>query len=278
MDIRPSPIAGQWYSGNPKQLAAEVDQFINQAFIPSLPGKVLAIVVPHAGYRYSGHVAGYGFAAIKDEKPEIVVVISPMHHPYRESFLVTAHSAYSTPLGLMPVDRDLVDETSRLLVEQDFPPVKAITFDPEHSLEIELPFLQRVYTHPYRFLPIMVKSPFRAETKALGTALYQVLNDKSFILIASTDLSHFYPQRVAEQLDHNMLQAITALSPDQMFDLEKRDGGYACGLSGVASVIDCCSLFGAKKAVLLKQATSGEVTGDFNSVVGYGSVAILAES
>jgi AmmeMemoRadiSam system protein B len=124
----------------------------------------------------------------------------------------------------------------------------------------------------------MVKSPFRTETKALGVALSQILKDKNFILIASTDLSHFYPQRIAEQLDHNMLQAITALSPDQMFDLEKRDGGYACGMSGVASVIDCCSLLGAKRAVLLKQATSGEVTGDLASVVGYGSVAILADS
>jgi len=278
MDIRPSPIAGQWYTGNPKKLAEEIDRFIDQAVLPELPGKVLAIVVPHAGHRYSGHVAGYGFAAIKNQKPDIVVVVSPMHHPYRESFLVTAHTAYSTPLGLMPVDRELVDETSQYLIELGFPQIQAISFDPEHSLEIELPFLQRVYTHSYRFLPIMVKSQFRPETKALGMALSKILKGKNFMLIASTDLSHFYPQRIAEQLDHNMLQAITALSPDQMFDLEMRDGGHACGLSGVASVIDCCSLLGAKKAVLLKQATSGEVTGDFNSVVGYGSVAILADS
>ncbi len=278
MDVRPSPIAGQWYSGDPVELAHDVDGYINRAKLPKLKGKLHAIVVPHAGHRYSGSVAGYGFAAIKNEKPDIVVVVSPMHHPYRENFLVTSHDAYATPLGLIPVDKDLIAEINQHLSEQGISSLKAVSFDPEHSLEIELPFLQRIFTHAYRFLPIMVKSQSRVEIKSLGIALSKILRDKSYILIASTDLSHFYSQRIAEQLDHNMLQAITALSPDQMYDLELRDGGFACGLGAVSAVIDCCCQLGANNAVLLNQSTSGAITGDYSSVVGYGAVAILADS
>ena len=278
MDIRPSPIAGQWYNGDSVELANEIDGYVGNAKLPGIIGKVLGIVVPHAGHRYSGQVAGYGFAAIKNEKPDIVVIVSPMHHPYRENFLVSNHDAYATPLGILPVDRDLVEMTSRYLVEGGSAPLTGVSFDTEHSVEIELPFIQRIYTHAFRFLPIMIKSQAQSETRALGTALAKLLQGKKSILIASTDLSHFSSQPIAEQLDQQMLQAITALSPDQMYDLQRRDRGFACGLGAVSAVIDCCTLLGANKAVLLKQATSGDVTGDFSSVVGYGAVAILAES
>ncbi len=278
MDVRPSPIAGQWYSGDPVELAHDVDGYISEAKLPQLKGKLLGIVVPHAGHRYSGRVAGYGFAAIKNEKPDIVVIVSPMHHPYRDNFLITSHDAYATPLGVIPVDKELVAETNQSLIAQGISSLNAISFDPEHSLEIELPFIQRIYTHTYRFLPIMVKSQTRMEIRSLGIALSTILRGKRFVLIASTDLSHFYSQRIAEQLDHNMLQAITALSPEQMYDLELRDGGFACGLGAVSAVIDCCCLLGANNAVLLNQSTSGAITGDYTSVVGYGAVAILADS
>lgn len=278
MDIRPSPIAGQWYNGNPVELADEIDGYVGNAKLPVLAGNILGIVVPHAGHRYSGPVAGYGFASIKDEKPDIVVIVSPMHHPYWENFLVTSHEAYATPLGTLPVDRELVDETSRYLVEGGAAPLTGVSYDAEHSLEIELPFIQQIYSHSFRFLPIMIKSLAQSESRALGIALSKLLLDKKCVLIASTDLSHFYSQSIAEKLDGNMLQAITALSSDRMYDLERNERGFACGLGAVSAVVECCTLLGANKAVLLKQATSGDVTGDFSSVVGYGAVAILAKS
>ena len=108
--IRPSPLAGRWYQDNPKALALSVDQYLNQAELPELPGKVIAVIAPHAGHVYSGPVAGYAFAAVRAQTPELVAILSPMHQPAYEPLLTTAHSAYETPLGPVPVDTDAVAE------------------------------------------------------------------------------------------------------------------------------------------------------------------------
>ena len=105
IDIRPSPIAGQWYPADPKRLAIQVDRYIREASPPALPGQVLAVMVPHAGHLYSGPVAGYAFKLLQGLTPDVVVVVSPMHYPYYEPLLTTAHEAYATPLGLIPVDK-----------------------------------------------------------------------------------------------------------------------------------------------------------------------------
>ncbi len=106
--VRPSALAGTWYEGNPKSLARAVDQYLDQAENPELPGEVVAVIAPHAGHIYSGPVAGYAFAAVRGATPDLVAVLSPMHQPYYEPLLTTAHSAYSTPLGQIPVDEEAV--------------------------------------------------------------------------------------------------------------------------------------------------------------------------
>ena len=106
--VRPSPIAGRWYEGSPKALARMVDQYLDQAELPELPGEVVAVIAPHAGHIYSGPVAGYAFATVRGSRPDLVAVLSPMHQPYYEPLLTTAHSAYATPLGEIPVDEDAV--------------------------------------------------------------------------------------------------------------------------------------------------------------------------
>ncbi len=106
-DVRPSPIAGQWYPGDERRLRESVDRYIEQAKLPELEGEVTAVVAPHAGHLYSGPVAGYAFAALKGRAPEVVVVVSPMHYPYYEPLITSAHDAYETPLGKIPVDAEL---------------------------------------------------------------------------------------------------------------------------------------------------------------------------
>ena len=108
-NVRPSPIAGQWYSSDPRRLAAQVDQYIQNARLPEIPGEVVAVMAPHAGHRYSGPVAGHAFATLKGMKPEVVAVISPMHYPYSDPLLTTAHQAYATPLGEIMVDQASLD-------------------------------------------------------------------------------------------------------------------------------------------------------------------------
>jgi hypothetical protein len=275
LDIRPSPIAGQWYPGDPKRLSASVDKYIQEAKLPPLNGEVIAIISPHAGHMYSGPVAGYAFAALKGYKPDLVAVVSPMHYPYQEPLLTTAHEAYETPLGTIPVDLEAVQKLDELLKEALGYGLKRVPRDREHSLEIELPFLQRVIDSEFKLLPVMVRDPSPEVTHPLGLALAKVLRGKSALLVASTDLSHFYSQREAERLDSAMLEQIAAFSPEGVYAAEATGKGYACGLGAVMAVLWAARELGASQVKVLHHATSGTVTGDTSSVVGYGAAVVL---
>src|SRR5687767_6149883 len=110
LDVRPSPIAGKWYEGDPTMLARIVDEYLDEAQLPELDGEVIAVIAPHAGHTYSGAVAGYAFAALRGQSPDLVAVVAPMHHPYSEHLITTAHDAYSTPLGDILVDKEALHE------------------------------------------------------------------------------------------------------------------------------------------------------------------------
>src|SRR5690349_12293849 len=141
LDVRPSPIAGTWYEGNPISLARTVDQYLDQAVIPSLRGEVLAVIAPHAGHRYSGAVAAHAIGTLRGLTPDLVVILSPFHNLSQYPLLTTKHQAYATPLGSIEVDHFALAELQSLLNI----PITPITNDKEHSLEIELPFLQRIF-------------------------------------------------------------------------------------------------------------------------------------
>ena len=275
LDIRPSPIAGTWYEGRPKALAAEIDHYLDQAELPELPGKVIAVIAPHAGHRYSGAVAGYAFAAVRGYAPELVAVISPMHHPYFEPLLITAHAAYATPLGEIPLDKQAVAALDTALHAELGFGLSPVSRDPEHSLEIELPFLQRALGGEFKLLPVMVREQSPKVSEKLGKALAQVLRERNMLLVASTDLSHFYTQNEANAYDAEMLRQIEAFSPEGIFQAERSGKGFACGHAAVAAVLRAARELGADTVKLLHHATSGDVTGDYSQVVGYGAAVAL---
>lgn len=280
VDVRPSPIAGQWYEGNAKALSRSVDEYLEGAKLPELDGEVIAVIAPHAGHVYSGAVAGYAFAALCHAKrmPDLVAVIAPMHHPYRQPLITTSHQAYWTPLGEVLVDRDALNELDSILMSELGFGLSPVARDPEHSLEIELPFLQRVLKSgqsEWKLLPVMVRAQVPSVSRGLGRALAQVLRDKNFVLVASTDLSHFYNQNAALKYDRAMLGAIESFDPEGAFDLERAGKGFACGLGAFTAVLWAARALGADKVRVLRHATSGDVTGDYSSVVGYGAAAVL---
>ena len=277
-DVRPSPIAGQWYPGDPKQLSTDVDRYIQEATLPQLEGEVVAIVTPHAGHIYSGPVAGYAFAALKEYKPELVAVVSPMHYPYNEPLITTAHAAYETPLGIIPVDAEAVQMLDALLENELGYGLARVRHDREHSLEIELPFLQRVIESEFKLLPVMVRDQSRRVTRTLGQCLAKTLRGRNALLVASTDLSHFYPQRIANELDAEMLRCIESFEPDAVIQAEEEGTGFACGRGALAAVMWAAKDLGANKVKILKHATSGDVTGDTTQVVGYGAAVILRQT
>ena len=275
IDVRPSPIAGQWYEGDPTALANTVDRYLNDARLPELNGDVIGVIAPHAGHRYSGEVAGYAFSALRALRPDLIALLGPMHRPYDEPLLTTTHAAYSTPLGNIPVDKTALKDLDVVLKSEVGFGLTRIPNDPEHSLEIELPFLQRLFQHEWKLLPIMVRALDEKISESLGKSLATVLRDQNFVLVASTDLSHFFKHDVALTYDRAMLNEIEAFNPVGAFDLDRARKGFACGLGAFTAVLWACKKLGADQVKVLRHATSANVTGDYSSVVGYGAAAIL---
>jgi len=271
LDLRPSPIAGTWYEGHAKTLARSIDEYLNNAKLPALDGDVVGVIAPHAGHRYSGPVAGYAFAALRGLSPSLVAVISPFHNLARYPLITTAHDAYSTPLGNLEMDKVALAE---LQTHLDIP-ITPVIADKEHSLEIELPFLQRALSGDFKLLPIMVRAQEVDVAQKLGLALAKVLKDKNALLVASTDLSHFYDQGTANILDAEMLRRIGSFDPEAIFEAERTGKAFACGHAAVAAVLWAARELGANKVQVLHHATSGDVTGDYSSVVGYGAAVVL---
>jgi AmmeMemoRadiSam system protein B len=270
-DVRPSPIAGSWYEGNEKALARRVDDYLNNAQLPALDGEVVGVIAPHAGHVYSGAVAGCAFAALQGLQPDLVAVISPFHDFSNYALLTTAHDAYGTPLGNIEVDKAALAELSSHL---DIP-ITPVFADREHSLEIELPFLQRALVGDFNLLPIMIRAQEVDVAKKLGLALATVLKDRNTLLVASTDLSHFYDQATANRLDAEMLRRFESFDPESIFEAEHTGKAFACGHAAVAAVLWSARELGADRVQVLRHSTSGDVTGDTSSVVGYGAAVVL---
>lgn len=274
LDQRPSTIAGQWYPADPRRLAESVDGYIDAAQLPSIEGEVVAVVAPHAGYRYSGPVAGYSFAALRGLKPDLVAVISPMHYFSHQPLITSAHVAYATPLGSIDIDKDALESLETYLHNELGFGLDYVKNDSEHSLEIELPFLQRALEDDFHLLPVMVHDTSARVTRGLGMALAKVLEGAQAILVASTDLSHFYTQPVAEALDAEVLRQVADFSPRGVLRAEEEGKGFACGRGALAAVLWAAKSLGADSVQILHHATSGDVTGDYDKVVGYGAAVV----
>ena len=273
MNIRPSPIAGSWYPGQADVLTRDLDHFLSQAAVRPPDGPIWGLVVPHAGYRYSGPVAAFGFNCLRGLQPDLVVVISPLHAAHHAPLLTTAHDAYETPLGLVPVDKTAASQLNEALHKRIGTVLTPISHDREHSLEIELPFLQHILGQ-FRLLPIMIRQQNKQTAQALGQALADILRGRSALLVASSDLSHFHPQQQAQKLDGEVLRRLAAFDPDGVMDVEDEGVGFACGRGAIAAVLWATRELGANQVSALHHATSGDVTGDFSSVVGYGTAVI----
>jgi AmmeMemoRadiSam system protein B len=198
-----------------------------------------------------------------------------MHQPYPQSLITTAHAAYTTPLGKVPVDRRALNDLSTRVQDRLGYGLSPVAYDQEHSLEIELPFLQRALGALFTLLPVMVRQVDPRTSRELGAALAETLTGRKALLVASTDLSHFYAQPEANALDDEMLRRIESFSPDALFETEAQGKGFACGLGALTAVLWAAKGLGADRVRVLNHATSGDVTGDYSSVVGYGAAVLL---
>lgn len=272
--VRRSPIAGAWYPSNPEVLRSEIDGYLDAASQPTLRGEVVGLIAPHAGYFYSGLTAGYAYRSVKGMSFDICAVFSPLHDYMPHNFLTTAHEAYATPLGEIPVDHELVEACSQHLEVATGNTLQHITNDREHSLEIQLPFLQCALAASFSLLPLMVRTHEPALLEAAAGALAESLQDKDVLFVASTDLSHFYNEAEANTLDFTMLNHMTANSPEGVLKAERCGEGFACGAGAVALMLWTTRFLGASQVTLLHHSTSAAASGDASRVVGYGALAV----
>lgn len=274
-EIRPSPIAGRWYEGDPARLASQIDSFLSEAAIPPIEGEVVAVIAPHAGHKYSGRTAAHAFKTVFGQSRELVAIVSPLHGYLQARALTSAHRAYQTPLGEVWIDQPALDALDNNLNQRVGWKLARVVYDQEHSLEIELPFLQRVLKGDFSLLPVMLRTQDEDAVRTLGFALADALQGRQALLVASTDLSHFYPERTANLLDNEMLRQIAAFSPEGALQAEREEKGFACGVAAVAAVLWAARQLGANAVEVLHHSTSADETGDRHSVVGYGAAVVL---
>ncbi len=266
--VRRSVIAGSWYPGDPARLRDTIRGYLANVPVRPLPGTLLGLVAPHAGYVYSGQVAAHAYAQLQGKLFARVVIVSPMHRTYPGRFAASDHAQYETPLGLVNVDKELVEALGKLVT------LNRVSEEMEHSLEIQLPFLQYVLGD-FSLTPIMMGDQDWDSARTLGQALAQCTRGQPILLVASTDLSHFHSYQEATRLDQIVLDRIAAYDPQGLALELAAHRAEACGGGPVGAVMVACQQLGADRAVILSYMNSGDVTGDHSGVVGYAAAALL---
>lgn len=270
--VRPSPIAGAWYPGEARAIRAEADRYLADVPAASLPGRLVALIAPHAGLRYSGPVAAHAYATLSGRARLVAVLVGPSHRAAFDGVALYDSGAFETPLG-----RAVVDEATaaRLLegggvIEADARPHRL-----EHSLEMQLPFLQHLVAD-LRIVPLLMGTQTRGAVDALAAALARVADVPDVLLIASSDLSHYHPAPIANRLDAQVIAEVDGFRPEGLMDLLERSHEHACGGGPMVAVMKAARAAGARSARVLRYADSGDAgEGDKSRVVGYLAAALL---
>ncbi|MDP3143728.1 MAG: AmmeMemoRadiSam system protein B [Candidatus Omnitrophota bacterium] len=269
-EVKAPNVAGGFYPSNPKELSLMIDGFLNAASVEEL-SDIVALVSPHAGYQYSGQVAAYGYKAIKGKKYSTVIVLAPSHYVGFPGISVWGSGKFRTPLGDIPVDSELV---ARLIKENPQISFIAEAFLKEHSLEVQLPFLQKALTD-FKIVPIVMGQLNFKDCQRFADTLTNTVGDrKDILVVASTDLSHFHPANEAQMLDRQTLNYLSQFDAKLLWENSSKYDPSVCGLAPIISTLLYAQAPGDKNIKILKYAHSGDVTGDLSSVVGYVSAAI----
>ncbi len=270
-DIRRPAVAGSWYSDDPAELSEDLRGYMSNAQDFQL-SDIVGLVSPHAGYVYSGPVAAYAYRQVEGQNYDVVVVIAPSHTEGFPFASVYARGGYQTPLGVIPVDTALakaIAANRRWVKAGDRGHRQEGMGRQEHSLEIQLPFLQ-LALGDFKLIPIIMGDQNEEVVHELAKALAASLKGKRALLVASSDLSHYHPYDQANRLDAGVVRRIEEFQPDSLLGDLKADRVEACGGGPICAVMEASKLLGADEAKVLKHANSGDVpAGDKRGVVGY---------
>jgi AmmeMemoRadiSam system protein B len=281
LKIRSAAVAGSWYAGTPNSLRNQIEElFIHRLGPGSLPKTVkdgprniVGLVVPHAGYMASGPVAAHAYHHLaEDGKPDVIVVFGPNHTGRGSALSIMNEGAWRTPLGDVEIDTETANKilsASRIVDLDD----RAHVY--EHSIELQLPFLQYLYGSEFKFVPICFMMQDLMSSREVGKAVAEALRGKNALVIASSDMTHYEPQERAEKKDKMAIDAALAMDETQYYHTVESYGISTCGYGPVVAAITASKELGAKKAELVCYKTSGDVLGDRSAVVGYASIAFM---
>lgn len=277
MQVRKPAVAGQFYPSDPEELSTLIDECYTH---PIGPGKkppapptksdVVAVVCPHAGYVYSGPVAAHSYLHVSSlKKPELIAVVAPNHYGIGSGVSTFKEGEWETPLGRMRVD----SEATRRLTDLE----ELVSFDPdahrlEHSLEVQLPFLQRIYGDSVPLLPVSLLFQDIDTARAVSKALTKVVQGRRAVLVASSDLTHYEPADAARKKDITLIQQILKMDLEGFYATLASLNVTACGFGAIATVMETARALGLGRAELLRYASSGDTSGDNLQVVGYGAL------
>ena len=269
--LRPAAVAGRFYPGDPDDLRAEACAYLSQAGATNqAPLRALGCIAPHAGYMYSGHVAGAVFARL--EVPQRCVVLCPNHTGMGRALAIMSEGAWQTPLGDVAIDSELAANLKRSfpLLQEDSAAHRA-----EHAAEVELPFL--LLRQPeLKFVPIALGTAQFEVLEQLGKALAGVIaaENDPVLIVASSDMNHYESDAITRAKDHQAIERILTLDPRGLFDVVTQQNISMCGFGPAVTMLTSARQLGAKSAELVKYATSGDISGDRTMVVGYAGIVV----
>ena len=265
-------VAGSFYPSSPEQIKRGIDGYLNDASKKDLKGEILGVICPHAGYMYSGPVAAYSYKQLLGSDVELVIVMAPSHQARFSGASVIDSGIYETPLGQVEIDEKIGEA---LLKETHFSFIKE-AHSAEHSLEVQVPFLQHVLKD-FKIVPIIVGSYDINSSRAIAEGLYKCIKNekRKFIVVLSTDLSHYHSYEAAKKIDEAYIEALRLVDEEKLDSVIAMNKAEACGHGPVMAGIALCKKFGADRIDILHYANSGDTKGSKSEVVGYLSAAIL---
>ncbi len=272
MTVRPPAVAGAFYEADPGRLHAQVEECLAENPVPATKERFIGAVVPHAGLMYSGPVAAAFYALA--ELPKRFVILCPNHTGYGHFAAINAAGAWRTPLGDAPVDSMLAHALmakSKLLAEDWRAHAR------EHSLEVQLPFLQELLGNDFTFVPICLGAPQFEMCEQIGGAIAEVIAGESDAvgIIASSDLNHYEDQQETLRKDQMAIDEVLALDPRELWRVVNESDISMCGFIPTTTMLIAANKLGATSARLLKHATSGDINRDYSHVVGYASIVVV---
>lgn len=267
-ETRRPAVAGRFYPSNPQKLRSELAQLLSNS---TSKRSAIACMVPHAGYMYSGGVAGKVFGAI--EFPKRIILIGPRHYPEGAPLAIMSHGAWETPLGLAQIDEDLAAK-----LESEFTALREddVAHRTEHALEVELPFLQSLLGDGLRFVPIALGTDRFPILEGLGLAIARAIAESKepIFIVASSDMNHYENDAITRTKDGMALEKILVLDAPGLYETVRSNEISMCGYAAATVMLTAAKALGATKAELAAYATSGDINGDRSAVVGYAGVII----